>query len=93
MSKKNLTIFQALTLILTTTGVVVTAMEYLKEPPPIKSEIVLQNFNAIELLGVGDVEFVATQGTDESGKSAKMVVSVLAKNLIGLWEAQIQWNY
>jgi hypothetical protein len=79
VSKQNLTMFQAITLILTTTGVVVTAMEYLKEAPPIKSEIVLQNFNAIELIGDGVVEFVATQGTDEQGKSAKMVVSVLSK--------------
>ena len=79
VSQKNLTMFQALTLILATASVVVGAMEYLKEPPPIKSEIVLQNFNAIELIGDGVVEFVAAQGTDEKGRSAKMVVSVLSK--------------
>ena len=77
MGKERISVFQAITLMLGTAALVVAIMEYLKEPPPpAKTDIVLENFNAIDLSGM---EFVASKGTDESGKAAKMVVSVLSK--------------
>ena len=79
MSEERFSIFQTISLMLATAGVVVTGLEYLKEPGTNKSEVVLQKFDAIELLGNDVVEFVAAQGTDKQGHSANMVISVLSK--------------